>query len=70
MLSKARQAFAAELLMEYLEKHEILFPTQHEFQHKRTCTTNLPVARDEWTKSDDAGDPLGIVYLDFSKGFV
>ena len=69
ILSKVMEANVADLLMEYLEKHELLSPFQHGFRNKRSCTTNLLLARDQWTKSVDVGEPLDIVYLDFSKAF-
>ncbi|VDP68803.1 unnamed protein product [Echinostoma caproni] len=63
------EAIVADLLMEYLEKHELLSPTQHGSRHKRSSNTNLLLARNEWTKSVDTVQPLDIVYLDFSKAF-
>ncbi|VDP87553.1 unnamed protein product [Echinostoma caproni] len=63
ILSKVMEAIVADLWIEYLEKHELFSPTQHGIWHKLSCTTNLILVRDEWTKSVNLGVVLVVLYV-------
>ena len=63
------ESIVADSLMEHLENYDLLSPTQHGFRQKRSCTSNLLLARDEWTKAVDGGNAVDVIYLDFSKAF-
>ncbi len=42
---------------------------QHGFMPRRSCLTNLIVAEEFITGMTDQGEPMDVVYLDFSKAF-
>ena len=46
-----------------------LSDAQHGFVPGRSCTSQLLLAMEEWTKCLDEGVPLDICYLDFKKAF-
>ncbi|VDP92889.1 unnamed protein product [Echinostoma caproni] len=61
------ESIVADLLMEHFENSDLLSRAQHGFRQTGTCTTNLLLAGDEWTKAVDKGDPVDVVYLNLSK---
>ncbi|CAH8500892.1 unnamed protein product [Dicrocoelium dendriticum] len=69
VISKVMESIVAEALMGYLENNKILVLEQHGFHQNRSCTTNLLIARANWTESVDAGAGVDAAYLDFSKAF-
>ena len=42
---------------------------RHAFRKGLSCTTNLLIAREHWTKVLDNGRSVGVVYIDFSEAF-
>ena len=42
---------------------------RHGFQPRRSCTTQLMVATEYWTRILQQGDSVDIIYLDFKKAF-
>ncbi len=55
--------------LQYLKTASILSDAQHEFMPRRSCLTNLIIAEELITGRTDQGEPLDVVYLDFSKAF-
>lgn len=53
----------------HLRKHSILSPYQHGFQKGRSTVTAMLQALNEWTLSLEGGNPVDVIYLDFSKAF-
>lgn len=64
----AEKIIVAELLQHALN-NEIIPKEQHGFLPGRSVVTNLLDSANVWTKIVDRGQPLDIIYLDFSKAF-
>ena len=62
-----------KLLKGHIEKHlddkKILYDSQHGFRKGKSCQTNLLEFMEYITDCIDRGDPVDIIYLDFSKAF-
>ncbi|KAL7631154.1 UNVERIFIED_CONTAM: hypothetical protein RMT77_018543 [Armadillidium vulgare] len=62
-----------KLLKSHIEKHlddnKILYNSQHGFRKGRSCQTNLLEFMEYITECIDKGDPVDVIYLDFSKAF-
>ncbi len=56
-------------ILQYLEKASLLSDAQHGFVPRRSCLTNLIIAEELITGMTDQGEPVDVVYLDFSKTF-
>lgn len=69
VLCKVMESLIRDRLVDYLIEQELLSEFQHGFIAKRSCTTNLLVALDAWTKYLDTNVPVDAVYLDFAKAF-
>ncbi|CAH8579782.1 unnamed protein product [Dicrocoelium dendriticum] len=55
VMSKIMESTSAEALMGYLENNKILVPEQRGFRRNGSCTTNLLIARANWTESVNGG---------------
>ncbi len=55
--------------LQYLKTASILSDAQHGFMPRCSCLTNLIVAEELITGITDQGEPVDVVYLDFSKAF-
>ena len=69
VLSKVMESIVADDIMHFLEQHKIIAPEQHGFRQRRSCTSNLLIARNSWTEAVDKRIGVDVVYLDFSKAF-
>jgi hypothetical protein len=58
-----------DLLVNHLQKNRLINNSQHGFMKNKSCTTNLLEFLEEVTSAVDKGDPVDVVYLDFSKAF-
>ena len=58
-----------EEMTEYLETNNIIHGSQHGFLKRRSCVTNLLTYMESLTCHVDAGTPVDVIYLDFSKAF-
>ena len=56
-------------ILAYLEKEELLLPSQHGFRSGRSCLTNLIDFLEYATDLLDRGKKISVVYLDFCKAF-
>ena len=56
-------------IVDYLVTNQLIKSSQHGFMANRSCTTNLLDFLETVTKSYDKGDPMDVIYLDFSKAF-
>ena len=52
----------------FVESESLLAP-QHGFVPGRSCTSQLILAIEEWSRNLDAGTPVDAIYLDFKKTF-
>ena len=56
-------------VMNYMLQNHLFSDDQYGFRPGRSCVVQLLEILDEWTKLLDNGNPVDIVYLDFSKAF-
>ncbi len=56
-------------ILQYLKKASLLSDAQHGSVHRRSCLNNLIIAEEFITGMTDQGEPVDVVYLDFSKAF-
>ena len=56
-------------IQEFLERNQLLSNRQHGFRSKRSCATNLVLARERWTaaRSAESDNELEVAFIDFSK---
>ncbi len=69
MVCKILEIIVKANTLQYLKKASILSDAQHGFMPRRSCLTNLIVAEELLTGMTDQGEPVDVVYLDFSKAF-
>ena len=56
-------------MIDYFISNQLIKSFQHGFMTNKSCTTNLLKFLETITKQFDDGDPMDIIYLDFSKAF-
>ena len=56
-------------ILYHLYSNTLIRDTQHGFTKGRSCLTNLLNILEEVTKFVDEGNPVDVLYLDFSKAF-
>ncbi len=69
MICKILERIVKTNMLQYLKTASILSDAQHGFMPRRSCLTNLIVAEELITGMTDQGEPVDVVYLDFSKSF-
>lgn len=55
--------------MIHLNQNKLLSNDQYGFRSGRSCAIQLLEILDEWTQLIDEGNPIDVIYLDFSKAF-
>lgn len=55
--------------MTHVTTNNLLSPRQHGFVNRRSCCTNLLMCQDIASKALHEGNPIDILYTDFSKAF-
>ena len=58
-----------DAIVEHLERHKLIFKTQHGFRRGRSCLSNLLTFLEKATASMDKGTPMDVIFLDFAKAF-
>ena len=66
---KIMESIIKDEIVRHLETNNLMKPSQHGFTKKRSVTTNLLEFFEFVTKTVDEGQPVDIIYLDFSKAF-
>lgn len=66
---KLMESVMRDKLIDHLVSNQLINSTQHGFMNKKSCTTNLLQFLEIVTAATDNGDPMDIIYLDFSKAF-
>ena len=69
VIGKVLERIIKEQITEHLDRHNLIYDTQHGFRKGRSCTTNLLVYLEDITKLIDDGTPVDAVYLDLAKAF-
>jgi hypothetical protein len=68
-LCKIMESIVRDHLLQFITTNNIISPTQHSFMPKRSCSTQLVEAIEDWMEALDEGDCVDVIYLDFSKAF-
>lgn len=69
VVCKLCESLVRDKVMTYLLENHLLSDAQYGFRPGRSCVIQLLEILDEWTKIVDNGDPIDVIYLDFSKAF-
>ena len=67
--SKVMESTIRDRLLQHLCDPGLLNKAQHGFLPKRSCSTQLLEALEDWSAAVEAGEPIDVAYLDFSKAF-
>lgn len=66
---KIMESIIKDKVTSHLLDNHLLNPSQHGFTANKSCTTNLLEFLERITSEIDEGNPMDILYLDFSKAF-
>ena len=69
VVCKLCESLIRKNVMNYMLQNHLFSDNQYGFRPGRSCVIQLLEILDEWTKLLDIGNPVEIVYLDFSKAF-
>ena len=69
VLCKTFERLVKTRLQHLMEGYGLISPAQHGFRNRRSCVSNLLLAREIWTRSLDCCRHLDVVFVDFSKAF-
>ena len=58
-----------EKMLTHLKTNKLINPSQHGFLPRKSTSTNLVAYLEYVTKKLDEGQPVDVLYLDFSKAF-
>jgi len=68
-ISKLMESLIRDAVVEHLEKNKLIRNSQHGFRGGRSCLSNLLAFLDKVTRSQEEGDSVDVIYLDFAKAF-
>jgi len=68
-ICKVVESVVRDELVQHLDKHNLIYGTQHGFRKGYSCTTNLLVFLESVTASIDAKHNVDTIYLDLAKAF-
>ena len=66
---KVLESLIRDELMQHLITYGLISDHQHGFRPRRSCSTQLVVTLDAWSKLLENSTPLDVIYLDFKKAF-
>ena len=66
---KLMESMIRDILLEHLDKNDLITPEQHGFVMKKSCTTNLLETIDLLSFTLDSGFKAFLIFLDFAKAF-
>lgn len=66
---KIRKRITERAIVTSMEINNLWNNEQHGFKKGLSCTTNLLIVRNLWTKALDSGKSVDVTYVDFSKAF-
>ena len=69
VMSKVLEKHVHDSLSEFLQEFNLLHKTQSGFRSKHSCETALVNMIDSWLAGIDSGKMIGVVLVDFKKGF-
>jgi retron-type reverse transcriptase len=68
-ICKIMERIIKDDIVNFLEKNQLIFNSQHGFRNKRSCLTNLLEFVEHVAEELDKGEPVDVIYLDFQKAF-
>jgi len=68
-ICKIMESIIKDSIQEHLQANNIIPPQQHGFTSGRSCSTQLLLTMNDWTKALDTGHSVDILYFDFAKAF-
>ncbi len=68
-ICKIMERIIKDDIVNFLEKNQLIFNSQHGFRNKRSCLTNLLEFVEHVAEELDKGEPVDAIYLDFQKAF-
>ena len=69
VVGKVMESLIRDKIVEHLERHKLIRPSQHGFLKGKSTTTNLLVYMETLTRLMDQGHAVDVLYLDFAKAF-
>ena len=69
VVCKTMERIISDTLVDYLEHHQLILPTQHGFCQRRSCLTNLLEIFGQLYQEYDECKAVDLIYLDFQKAF-
>ena len=66
---KVLESIIKDNIVNHLLLNKLVIDSQHGFTKHKSCTTNILEFMEKVTMMVDNGDPVNIIYLDFSKAF-
>ena len=69
VMCKVMEAIIRDALMSHMSVTGQFHDAQHGFRPKRSCSSQLLVALEEWSRAVENGDPIDVIYCDFAKAF-
>ena len=66
---KVIESIIRDQLMTHLQSCDLLANAQHGFRPGRSCSTQLQLAVEEWSRLIEKGEPVDVLYLDLAKAF-
>ena len=68
-LCKILESILRDSIVQHLEKHCLIFQSQHGFRKGGSCMSNLLAFLDRISHCVENGDNVDVIYLDFAKAF-
>ena len=69
IIGKILESIIRDALLNHFNHHSILNANQHGFVPKRSCTSQLLMVLEDWTRAIQRNSYSDVIYLDFSKAF-
>ena len=69
IIGKILESIIRDALLNHFNHHSLLNANQHGFVPKRSCTSQLLMVLEDWTRAIQRNSYSDVIYLDFSKAF-
>ena len=69
IIGKILESIIRDALLNHFNHHSLLNANQHGFVPKRSCTSQLLMVLEDWTRAIQRNSYSDVIYLDFSKSF-
>ncbi|KAJ3662053.1 hypothetical protein Zmor_006420 [Zophobas morio] len=68
-VGKVMESIINDRMMEFLLDNKVIPSQQHGFIPGRSVSSNLLCSLNDWSRELDSGNPVDVIYFDFSKAF-